>query len=85
MYCFPRVTMPPGAIAAAKEKGTSVDALYAMSLLESTGICVVPASGFGQEVGRAGFRTTFLPDEEAMAKGVGEMKRHHEEFVKKYG
>jgi alanine transaminase len=62
----------------------SPDALYAVSLLESTGICVVPASGFGQKKGRVGFRTTFLPPDDVMENAVHEFKRHHEEFCKKY-
>eukprot|EP01083_Nonionella_stella_P289611 985568_1 len=63
MYCFPKVTMPSAAVKYAKEQEMTPDTLYAVSLLESTGICVVPASGFGQEEGRFGFRTTFLPPE----------------------
>ena len=84
MYCFPSVELPQGAIDAATEQGTTPDTLYALSLLERTGICVVPASGFGQEAGRFGFRTTFLPSEEDMAKSVKAMKVHHEEFCGRY-
>ena len=84
MYCFPSVDMPPGAIEEAARQGTTPDTLYALSLLERTGICVVPASGFGQEPGRYGFRTTFLPPEEDMARSVEAMKVHHEEFSAKY-
>mmetsp|Transcript_12506 Transcript_12506/g.17757 ORF Transcript_12506/g.17757 Transcript_12506/m.17757 type:complete len:522 (+) Transcript_12506:186-1751(+) len=84
MYCFPAVQMPPGAIKAANEQGIAPDTLYAISLLERTGICVVPASGFGQEEGRWGFRTTFLPPEKDIEKAVDLFKLHHAEFVKKY-
>jgi len=84
MYCFPRVEMPRGAIDEAKKQGVSPDTLYSISLLESTGICVVPASGFKQEEGRFGFRTTFLPKEKEMERAVGLFKTHHEEFCKKY-
>ena len=52
MYAFPRVEVPEKAIQKAKEMGTTPDNLYALSLLEETGICVVPASGFGQAKGR---------------------------------
>jgi len=51
MYCFPRITLPPG----------RTDEEYCMSLLEATGICVVPGTGFGQTPGTAHFRTTILP------------------------
>jgi len=84
MYCFPSVELPRGAIDEARRKGTTPDTLYALSLLEQTGICVVPASGFGQEEGRYGFRTTFLPPEEDMARSVKAMKIHHEEFCARY-
>jgi alanine transaminase len=51
MYAFPRVTLPPG----------RTDEEYCLALLEQTGICVVPGSGFGQVPGTAHFRTTILP------------------------
>ena len=82
MYAFPRVDIPEKAIEKAKELGTTPDNLYSLSLLENTGICVVPASGFGQAKGRVGFRTTFLhPD---TVKAVDLFRQHHESFVKEY-
>lgn len=84
MYCFPRVHMPPGALKTAKELGTSPDTLYALSLLKSTGICVVPASGFGKIKDRNGFRTTFLPPEEEMKRCIIMMNEHHAAFCNKY-
>ncbi len=84
MYSFPSVKLPQGAVAAATKQGISPDTMYCVSLLESTGICVVPASGFGQASGRYGFRTTFLPSEEEMAKSMEAIKKHHEEFCAKY-
>ena len=82
MYAFPRVEVPQGAIDKAKELGTTPDNLYALSLLEETGICVVPASGFGQEKGRVGFRTTFLP--ETLDQAIDLFAKHHEKFVNEY-
>merc|ERR1712232_208001 len=79
MYCFPKVLLPDRAITVAEEQGIPPDTLYALSLLENTGICVVPASGFGQEKGRFGFRTTFLPSEHEMGKVVEAVKDHHRE------
>jgi aspartate/methionine/tyrosine aminotransferase len=82
MYAFPRVQVPDKAFEKAKELGTTVDNLYALSLLEHTGICVVPASGFGQAKGRVGFRTTFLhPD---TLKAIDLFAKHHELFTKEY-
>ena len=84
MYCFPSVKLPEGAIEAAKAQNMSPDTLYAISLLEKTGICVVPASGFGQEEGRFGFRTTFLPSEDEMLKVVKSVENHHADFCSKF-
>jgi len=84
MYCFPSVTLPPKALEEAERSGIEADTMYALSLLESTGICVVPAAGFAQRDGRHGFRTTFLPSEEEMVNVVAAVKRHHEEFCAKY-
>lgn len=84
MYCFPAVTMPKGVLQAAKQQKTTPDTIYAVSLLERTGICVVPASGFGQEAGRYGFRTTFLPSEEEMEKAVEKIAEHYQEFCSQY-
>lgn len=39
MYAFPRIEIPQGAIDAAEAENTSPDTLYALSLLEETGIC----------------------------------------------
>lgn len=84
MYCFPSVAMPDAAIQASKGKNMSVDTLYALSLLEHTGICVVPASGFGQKAGRSGFRTTFLPDEKEMESVVQRIRDHYRMFCTEY-
>mmetsp|Transcript_15356 Transcript_15356/g.34413 ORF Transcript_15356/g.34413 Transcript_15356/m.34413 type:complete len:368 (-) Transcript_15356:100-1203(-) len=84
MYLFPSVEMPAGAVSEAKKQGVSPDTLYAVSLLKATGICVVPGSGFGQEKGRYGFRTTFLPSEEEMNGAVKRFGTHYKDFVKEY-
>jgi len=84
MYCFPSVTLPDKFIDEAKKNDIDPDAMYAISLLNKTGICVVPASGFGQEKGRHGFRTTFLPSENEMKKVVESVGKHHKEVLEKY-
>jgi aspartate/methionine/tyrosine aminotransferase len=58
------------------------DSDYCMALLERTGICVVPGSGFGQLPGTLHFRTTFLPPEEEIAELVVKMKNFHESYAK---
>jgi alanine transaminase len=84
MYAFPSVKLPAKAIAEAKAADQSPDTLYALSLLNETGICVVPGSGFGQKEGRIGFRTTFLPGDEQLYKAIDEFGRHHKLFCEKY-
>ncbi|MEN6490953.1 MAG: aminotransferase class I/II-fold pyridoxal phosphate-dependent enzyme [Rectinema sp.] len=51
MYAYPSLSLPAG----------RTDEEYCMTLLEATGVCVVPGSGFGQKPGTAHFRTTILP------------------------
>lgn len=38
MYSFPRITIPPAAIAAAKAAGKAPDVMYCLELLEETGV-----------------------------------------------
>lgn len=38
MYSFPRITIPPAAIAAAKAQGKEPDVMYCLELLEETGM-----------------------------------------------
>jgi alanine transaminase len=56
---------------------------YCLSLLEETGICVVPGSGFGQLPQTMHFRTTFLPPKEDIKILVDKMKNFHLSYVKK--
>lgn len=39
-----------------QKRGMPADTMYCFDLLESTGICVVPGSGFGQQPGTYHFR-----------------------------
>lgn len=84
MYAFPNVTLPPKAIEYADQHDMSPDTVYALSLLDETGICVVPASGFGQKEGRYGFRTTFLPPDDQMMPAIELFASHHRNFCKRF-
>ncbi|KAI8589997.1 pyridoxal phosphate-dependent transferase [Geranomyces variabilis] len=84
MYLFPSVTLPQKAIEAAKDKGMAPDALYCMELLNETGVCVVPGSGFHQKKGTWHFRSTFLPPEKDMESFIARIKGFHEGFLKRY-
>ncbi|GLH68007.1 aminotransferase class I/II-fold pyridoxal phosphate-dependent enzyme [Geothrix edaphica] len=70
MYAFPSISLPPG----------RTDFDYAMALLEQTGICVVPGSGFGQAEGTAHFRTTILPPTDKLQKVVQALGEFHRTF-----
>ena len=56
------------------------DTEYCLALLEETGICVVPGSGFGQVAGTFHFRTTFLPPKNEIEEVVVKLKAFHEMY-----
>lgn len=84
MYVFPRLELPKKAIKAAEAAGQLPDVFYAFKLLESTGICVIPGSGFGQQPGTYHFRTTILPQKEKMKEMLGNLKQFHLKFLEEY-
>lgn len=71
MYAFPRITLPAG----------RTDEDYCMALLEETGVCVVPGTGFGQIAGTAHFRTTILPPTEKIAEVVERIAAFHTAYA----
>lgn len=81
MYLFPTIRLPKKAVDAAAAEGRQPDELYAMQLLEATGICVIPGSGFGQAEGTLHFRTTFLAPG---TEWVGSIVKFHQDFMDKY-
>lgn len=84
MYAFPQLLLPEKAIEKAKSLGQAPDFFYAMQLLESKGICVVPGSGFGQQPGTYHFRTTILPQTEKLKTMLSHLKDFHEKFMEEY-
>ncbi|CAG8502168.1 2564_t:CDS:2 [Dentiscutata erythropus] len=84
MYLFPRIRLPVNAIEAAKAAGKQPDEFYCLEMLNVTGVCVVPGSGFGQEDGTWHFRSTFLPPEELFDGFCERLKNFHREFLAKY-
>ena len=81
MYLFPTINLPQKAIEAAKAEKRSPDEFYAFRLLESTGVCVVAGSGFGQKEGTLHFRTTFLAPG---TEWVGKITKFHKEFMDEF-
>ncbi|PYI33136.1 alanine aminotransferase [Aspergillus indologenus CBS 114.80] len=81
MYLFPTINLPPKAIEAAAEEKRAADEFYCLQLLDATGICVVPGSGFGQKENTLHFRTTFLAPGTDWAQRI---VKFHSEFMAKY-
>ncbi|XP_017351414.1 alanine aminotransferase 2-like isoform X1 [Ictalurus punctatus] len=84
MYSFPRIMLPEGAVKEAKENGEEPDMFYCMKLLEETGICLVPGSGFGQKDGTYHFRMTILPPAAKLKILLNKVKEFHQRFTKQY-
>ncbi|XP_003372184.1 aminotransferase, classes I and II superfamily [Trichinella spiralis] len=85
MYAFPRLFLPEKAIQKAKSLGQKPDFYYAMNLLESTGICVVPGSGFGQKEGTFHFRTTILPPPDIFEEMIQRLTAFQKKFLADHG
>uniref|UniRef100_A0A8D2QV28 alanine transaminase n=1 Tax=Zosterops lateralis melanops TaxID=1220523 RepID=A0A8D2QV28_ZOSLA len=84
MYSFPRIDLPPRALAAAKERKQTPDMFFCMRLLEETGICVVPGSGFGQKEGTFHFRMTILPPTEKLKILLEKLSSFYTKFVQEF-
>lgn len=84
MYAFPKLNLPEKAIEAAKQKGIEPDAFYAFQLLEATGICIIPGSGFGQRPGTYHFRTTILPQTDKLIEMLESLEKFHNKFLEQY-
>lgn len=88
MYAFVKFDLPPekGAsrMTAAERLASDArrDTHYCLALLEETGICVVPGSGFGQQPGTLHFRTTFLPPKDEINVLVQKLRAFHEHYVR---
>nr|CAD2178080.1 unnamed protein product [Meloidogyne enterolobii] len=84
MYAFPKICLPEKAIKEAQLLGEQPDFFYAKKLLEETGICIVPGSGFGQRPNTWHFRTTILPQIELFNEMLVRFKTFHERFLASY-
>jgi aspartate/methionine/tyrosine aminotransferase len=89
MYAFVRFDLPPEpgvdtGLMSAEERlsyESGRDSEYCLRLLEETGICVVPGSGFGQRPGTFHFRTTFLPPRDEIEGLVERLRVFHEKYT----
>ncbi|RVE45199.1 hypothetical protein evm_010140 [Chilo suppressalis] len=85
MFAFPRVEIPERAQQAARELNMAPDDFYCLRLLEETGVCVVPGSGFGQRPGTFHFRTTILHTRDEFRHMLLSFARFHRAFLQQYG
>jgi len=81
MYLFPTITLPQKAISQADKEDRKPDEFYCLRLLDQTGVCLVPGSGFGQRDGTWHFRTTFLAPG---TEWVGRIVKFHEGFMDEF-
>lgn len=81
MYLFPTIHLPAKAIEQAKKEKRKPDEFYCFRLLDATGICLVPGSGFGQKEGTLHFRTTFLAPG---TEWVGRITDFHKQFMDEF-
>eukprot|EP01137_Pigoraptor_chileana_P005876 Opistho-2@49552 len=84
MYTFPRIRLSKKAVEAAQAAGKRPDSFYSLALLNATGVCVVPGSGFNQVEGTWHFRSTFLPPEDQFPTFIDNIARFHKSFMDKY-
>ncbi|TFK71141.1 transaminase [Pluteus cervinus] len=83
LYLFPQITLSAKVQEVARAAGKEPDAFYSLALLDETGICVVPGSGFGQKEGEWHYRLTCLCP--GVDEYVGKLEKFHKGFVEKYG
>ncbi|CUM48660.1 uncharacterized protein AC631_00306 [Debaryomyces fabryi] len=85
MYLFPKLNFTPNSYSklfkSSEQMDSTIDETYCIELLESTGICCIPGSGFGQVPDTYHLRTTFLPPG---SEWINKWSKFHNDFVKKY-
>jgi alanine transaminase len=84
MYAFPRIDIPQRAVEHAKSLNLEPDMFYCLELIDSTGICVVPGSGFHQRPGTYHFRTTILPPIDQIKSLLSKFEKFHLSFLEKW-
>ncbi|KAJ1984524.1 alanine transaminase [Dimargaris verticillata] len=84
MYVFPQIQLPAKAVKAAEQVGKKPDDFYCLRMLDATGVCVIPGSGFGQKDGTYHFRSTFLPPENLFDTFIANLKTFHHQFMQEY-
>ncbi|GIQ87757.1 hypothetical protein KIPB_009859 [Kipferlia bialata] len=84
MYTYPRLEVPPKALAAAEREGISPDTMYVQGLLDAVGVVVLPGYMFGQKEGTYHLRMTILPPEDKLAGVLDAWALFHKGWMAKY-
>ena len=89
MYVFPTLNLPKKAIEASNHmrvygEPVDPDMFWCWKLLETTGIVVVPGSGFGQVPGSYHFRIAFLPEAGKMGRLIERLTKFQHEFMNEF-
>lgn len=84
MYLFPKIEIPSRAQREAKKMNLEADEHYCFLLLEKTGICMVPGSGFLQFPNTFHVRTTFLPNEDTIQEVIMLIEKFHMDYMDLY-
>jgi alanine transaminase len=85
LYLFPEIKMSEKAVKKAGDEGRKPDEYYCLRLLDATGICVVPGSGFGKmpsDDGTIFLRTTILAKETDAF--CDRFSKFHTQFVQEF-
>lgn len=81
IYIQASLILSKKAIAKAESLNLTPDEFYCHELLDATGICTVPGSGFGQKKGTYHLRTTFLAPG---IEWINKWEKFHKHFYEKY-
>ncbi|PVV00177.1 hypothetical protein BB559_000057 [Furculomyces boomerangus] len=84
MYLFPQIKLPQRFITETINKNKVPDVEYCIEMLETTGVCVVPGSGFEQEIGTYHFRCTFLPQEDEFDEFIKTFSEFNTKFMERW-
>lgn len=85
MYAFPRIKFSQKVLDAAKKRNMEPDMFYCLSVLENTGIVMVPGSGFRQRENTHHFRiTTLIMPEDRLTNAMNNLKEYNSHFHAEY-
>ncbi|KAM6918741.1 alanine aminotransferase 1 [Xenentodon cancila] len=83
-FAFPRLHLPPKAIAAAKEVGMQPDTFYCLRLLEEAGVMFSPGCEYGQKEGTYHIRFCIMITQDIMEELLRRLSHFHRKFMKDF-